>query len=536
MLGATVPSYCSTSGTPLQTPVVEGNSFGFSVSTNDKASTVVVGQPDATDSQGIVYAYNQIKLCAFQSYQVPTPPASPSAPPGLLGMMTALSRDGKWLAVAGTLESDSTIAQVYVYQRQTNDSTGNFQFVHKLPLAAAPAADAATAPGKVYSGSLSISRDGRLVLASWSVYGDGRGASSDDPYGPPATAAFGSAQLFRRNATGRYSRAQADLAWGAPPLTRTQFLGANSYVVADGSVLAVATRVVDTTQTATGVPAILIYQRTTTGAFVYATALKAPGCDGTFAMTESGSHLVLVRSGDVYVYVREGDVATGKFVYNKRCTLSGTDMNLAQSELGWMQCDTGRVVAAAGRRLRLACQDASPPKRDHSASRFTPQHTMPHPPRLHQACRGHRQQRDAAPGHWQLPGQRVCVEHPAGRQACLQRRHLPRQPGRDADGRRQQPVWLRAVHGGDGQCAGHRRPGQQRQPRGKRAGCRHQPGAPGAASVAGAGVNSRQLGWGAVQPQRQLRQPGQQLLCHQPKHRAGLGAPRQRGSARTATV
>ena len=169
MLGATVPSYCSTSGTPLQTPVVEGNSFGFSVSTNDKASTVVVGQPDATDSQGIVYAYNQIKLCAFQSYQVPTPPASPSAPPGLLGMMTALSRDGKWLAVAGTLESDSTIAQVYVYQRQTNDSTGNFQFVHKLPLAAAPAADAATAPGKVYSGSLSISRDGRLVLASWSV-------------------------------------------------------------------------------------------------------------------------------------------------------------------------------------------------------------------------------------------------------------------------------------------------------------------------------------------------------------------------------
>ena len=49
-------------------------------------------------------------------------------------------------------------------------------------------------------------------------------------------------------------------------------------------------------------------------------------------MTENGSHLAVVRGSDVHVYVREGDLATGKFVYNKRCTLVGGDMNLQASE------------------------------------------------------------------------------------------------------------------------------------------------------------------------------------------------------------
>jgi hypothetical protein len=110
------PSYCSGTGTPLQSPVVGGGSFGFSVSANSDASTVVVGQPDAVSGQGLVYAYNHVALCAYQSYELPTPPVpatkAAGEAPGLLGMMTAMSRDGRWLAVAGTLEAGSTMAQV----------------------------------------------------------------------------------------------------------------------------------------------------------------------------------------------------------------------------------------------------------------------------------------------------------------------------------------------------------------------------------------------------------------------------------------
>ena len=55
----------------------------------------------------------QVKLCAYQPFELPVPTtAADGAAPGLLGMMTALSRDGRWLAVAGTLEAGSTMAQV----------------------------------------------------------------------------------------------------------------------------------------------------------------------------------------------------------------------------------------------------------------------------------------------------------------------------------------------------------------------------------------------------------------------------------------
>lgn len=336
-----MPSYCSTTGTPLETPVVSGGSLGFSVSTDSVASTVAVGQPDAESGQGLLYAYNQVRLCAYQSYELPIPPA-PSAsavaagsdPPAQLGMMTALSRDSKWMAVAGTIEEDSTMAQVYIFRRQSNDSTRNFVFHQKLTLQPAPTDNTSTAtPGKVYAGSLSISRDGKLVLVSWSVYGPGRDANSDEPYGPPATSFYGSAQLYRRStALGSYTRAQVDLARLAPVYARTQFFGANSYVVADGTIIAVSTRVVDTTQPNTGAPAIVIYMRQSNGAFVYLSTLKVPTSDGTFAMTESGSHLAVVRGADVHVYVREGVLNTGKFVYNKRCTLLGDGMNLEASE------------------------------------------------------------------------------------------------------------------------------------------------------------------------------------------------------------
>ena len=57
---AKAPSYCSAAGTPLASPVVEGGSFGFSVSTDSDAATIAVGQPDATGGQGLVYAYNQV--------------------------------------------------------------------------------------------------------------------------------------------------------------------------------------------------------------------------------------------------------------------------------------------------------------------------------------------------------------------------------------------------------------------------------------------------------------------------------------------
>jgi len=332
---AGTPSSCSRTGTPLATPVVGGGSFGFSVSTDEKASTIAVGQPDATGSQGIVYAYNQVKLCAYQSYELPRPPAPTAAqlaggeaPAGLLGMMTALSRDGRWLAVAGTLEGDGAMAQVFVYRRQSNDSTGGFVLYQKLALQ-----PAATPGAAVYAGSLSVSRDGRLVLVSWSVYGAGRGPGSGDAYGPPSGDAQGSAQLYRRpTATGRYTRAQGDLALLAPALARTQFFGANSYLVADGGIAAISTRLIDATKATTGSPAIVLYQRTPTGAFVYVSTLKVPSSDGAFALTESGGHLAVARGADVHVYAREGVVATGKFVFNKRCTLLGDEMNLEASE------------------------------------------------------------------------------------------------------------------------------------------------------------------------------------------------------------
>lgn len=332
-----MPSYCSKTGTPLQTPVVGGGSFGFSVSTNDKADTVVVGQPDAEGGKGLVYAYNHVSLCAYQSWELPRPPdpaskAGGAEPAGLLGMMTALSRDGKWLAVAGSLEGAGTMAQVYIYHRQANDSSGGFQLHQKLLLQPGPTAKLDTPPGRVYAGSLSMSRDGRLVLVSWSVYGAGQGSDSSDPYGAPSGEFYGSAQLYRRlNTENKYTRAQADLARIAPPLTRTQFFGANSAVAADGSIIAVSTRVIDPTQP-TGAPAIVIYRRTHTGIFELLTTLRVPGSDGTFVLSDTGSHLAVVRGSDILVYVREGDLSSGKTVYNKRCTLQGEEMNLEPSE------------------------------------------------------------------------------------------------------------------------------------------------------------------------------------------------------------
>jgi hypothetical protein len=378
---STAPSYCAKTGTPLQAPVVGGGSFGFAVSADDRASTIVVGQPDAADGTGLVYSYNQVALCAYQAYELPAPPPpstkADGAPAGLLGMMAALSRDGRWLAVAGALEGGGTMAQVYVYRRQSNDSTGNFLLHQKLALQPAPtttgngggghggggadrgssssssekqSVDNATTttsssssngdnnnnnkqPGRVYSGSLTVSRDGKLVLVSWSVYGAGRSANSQDPYGEPSNSAYGSAQLYRRQSdTGKYARAQADLARLAPPLARTQFFGANSAVSADGSVIAVSTRVIDkTTSPAAGAPAMVVYRRTPAGAYSLLTTLRVPGSDGTFAVTGSGSHLAVVRGSDVHVYVREGDLGSGKAVYNKRCTLVGDEMNLEPS-------------------------------------------------------------------------------------------------------------------------------------------------------------------------------------------------------------
>jgi hypothetical protein len=127
------------------------------------------------------------------------------------------------------------------------------------------------------------------------------------------------------------SSLQADLARLAPPLTRTQFFGANSAVTADGSVIAVSTRVVDPTQPA-GAPALVVYRRTVTGLFELLTTLRVPSSDGTFVLTDNGSHLAVVRGSDIHIYVREGDLMTGKTVYNKRCTLVGEDMNLEPSE------------------------------------------------------------------------------------------------------------------------------------------------------------------------------------------------------------
>jgi hypothetical protein len=127
---------------------------------------------------------------------------------------------------------------------------------------------------------------------------------------------------------------QADLARLAPPLARTRFFGANSAVASDGSVAVVSTRVIDAGRPAAGAPALAVFQRTTAGAFVYAATLKLPGSDGTFALTDSGGHLAAVRGSDVHVYAREGDLPTGKFVYNKRCVLPGSDMNLEASECG----------------------------------------------------------------------------------------------------------------------------------------------------------------------------------------------------------
>ena len=340
MRAAQGPSYCSKTGTPLQSPVVGGGSFGFAVSVDHKAETIVVGQPDATDGAGLVYNYNQVALCAYQSFELPAPPApklaADGAAPGLLGMMAALSRDGRWLAVAGTLEQRSTMAQVFIYRRAGNDSSSGptFALHQKLMLQPAPTERVDAAPGKVYAGSLSIARDGRLVLVSWSVYGAGQAAGSDDPYGAPATAAYGSAQLYRRlQDEGRYTRAQADLARLAPPLARTQFFGANSWVTPEGNVVAVSTRVVDKTQPS-GAPAIVVYRRAPSGVFELLTTLKVPRSDGAFAMTETGSHLAVVRGTDVFVYVLEGDLGRGRSVYNKRCTLLGEDMNLEPSERG----------------------------------------------------------------------------------------------------------------------------------------------------------------------------------------------------------
>jgi hypothetical protein len=353
---AGTPSYCSPSGTPLQAPVVEGGSFGFSVSVDSAASTIAVGQPDAEDGDGLLYSYNQVKLCAYQSYGLPAPP-TPSGtaggdPPGFLGMITALSRDGKWLAAAGTLEADGTMVQVYIYRRPSNDSTGGFVFHQKLPLQGAPSSNATGAPGGAYAGSLSISRDGKVVLASWSVYGPGLDSGSDDPYGAPSMSAPGTAQLYRRNdavAGSRYGRAQADLVRAAPAYARTQYFGANSYVVADGTILAASTRVVDAARPGVGAPAIVVYRRLTTGAFAYVATLKTPSSDGTFVMTESGSHMAVVQGKDVYVYVFEGSLSTGKFLYNKRCTLDGSDMSLQASEgagCRWAQQREGYSRAA----------------------------------------------------------------------------------------------------------------------------------------------------------------------------------------------
>jgi hypothetical protein len=113
-----------------------------------------------------------------------------------------------------TCDSPTLCAQVFIYRRQSNDSTGGFLLHQKLTLQPGPTADAATQPGKVYAGSLSISRDGRLVLVSWSVYGAGQAAGAADPYGPPASGAYGSAQLFRRSIDARYGRAQVHFfAW-----------------------------------------------------------------------------------------------------------------------------------------------------------------------------------------------------------------------------------------------------------------------------------------------------------------------------------
>ncbi|KAI8463088.1 MAG: hypothetical protein J3K34DRAFT_158219 [Monoraphidium minutum] len=350
---AGAPSYCSVSGTPLPAPVVEGGAFGFSVAADASASTIAVGQPDAEGGVGLQYAYNQVALCAYQSYALPTPPAPAAADsgedPGMMGMMTALSRDGKWMAVAGNLEADNTMAQVYIYRRQSNDSSGGFTFHQKLPLQAAPAAAAGAGPGTVHAGSLSISRDGRLVAISWSVYGDGLDVSSPDPYGAPSVAVQGSAQLYRRaSEAGLYKRAQADLARISPPYARTQFFGANSYIVAAGTLLAVSTRVVDAARPGLGSPAIVVYRRLSkTGAFAYANTLKTPVSDGTFVMTESGSHLAVLQGSDVVVYVLEGSLSTGKFVFNKRCTMDGTDMDLQATF-------TKMAMTVASGTLRLA--------------------------------------------------------------------------------------------------------------------------------------------------------------------------------------
>jgi hypothetical protein len=312
------------------------------VSTDETGATIAVGQPDAEGGQGLMYAYNQVALCAYQSYDLPIPtPAqlaaagvdAAAAPPGTMGMMTAMSRDGRWLAVAGALEASNTMAQVYIYRRQSNDSTGGFLFHQKLALQPAPP-QGSGGSGRVYAGSLSLSREGRLVLVSWSVYGQGLSGESEDPYGAPSLGVQGSAQLYRRNDAGHYSRAQADLSRLAPPYAKTQFFGANSYVVGDGNVIAISTRVIDKARAGAGSPAIVIFRRTASGSFELLTTLKTPGSDGTFVMAESGSHLAVVRGSDVHVYVREGDLSAGKTVYNKRCTLVGEDMNLEPSECG----------------------------------------------------------------------------------------------------------------------------------------------------------------------------------------------------------
>jgi hypothetical protein len=123
----------------------------------------------------------------------------------------------QWPAGCISLVTPTLCLQVFIYRRQSNDSTGGFLLHQKLTLQPGPTADAATQPGKVYAGSLSMSRDGRLVLVSWSVYGEGQTADSTDPYGTPASTFYGSAQLYRRLSEGRYTRAQVHAGGGGQP-------------------------------------------------------------------------------------------------------------------------------------------------------------------------------------------------------------------------------------------------------------------------------------------------------------------------------
>jgi hypothetical protein len=546
--------------------VVEGGSFGFAVATDETGSTVAVGQPDAEDGRGLMYAYNQVALCAYQSYDLPVPTVAELAAsgvtqasaPGMMGMMTALSRDGKWLAVAGNLEADSTMAQVYIYRRPSNDSTGGFVFHQKLNLQPAPLGEAGTAArGKVYAGSLSMSREGRLVLVSWSVYGQGLGSESDDPYGAPSTSAPGSAQLYRRNEHGFYGRAQADLVRTAPPYAKTQFFGANSYVVADGNVIGVSTRVIDKNRPSSGSPGVVVYRRTAAGAFELLTTLKTPGSDGTFVMTESGSHMAVIRGSDVHIYVREGDLLSGKTVYNKRCTLVGEDMNLEPSERvgGRVQRQAGQLCSDRKRGLQpgnipsrcswLCCTHTHTHARTHArthahtharthartqARTHAPKHTYTRrvPARsVHQDGHHRGEQRHAAPGRGQLPGYRVPVERAAGRQARLQGRHLPRDAGPHADWGGRQPVRLGAGHLGERPHPRHRHSRQRQGPRRGRPGGRHCT-AKGGAAPACTRADGTVGGGAAVQPKGEPRGPRQQLL-HRGASRVGGGGRWGRG-------